>query len=128
MIKILILHIRVKTKKKFDGTYLKQDKITFTHGNIVNIYIVYEIDLWDCGYDHYPVLENSLFTVKLIKNADIDKYKYSLNFGIEFYGRGTFLVRGQFGRNIIIFGVDMTYSAHFDNKGSEILILGEGPT
>ena len=85
MIKILILHIGVKAKKKFDGTYLKQDKITFTHGNIVNIYIVYEIDLWDCGYDHYPVLENSLFAVKLIKNADIDKYKYS-GHGINLMG------------------------------------------
>ena len=43
----------------------------------LNIYIsiiVYEIDLWDRGYDDYLVLENSLFgAVKLVKNADIDK-------------------------------------------------------
>ena len=28
----------------------------------------------------------------------------------------------------IIFGVDMSSSVHVDNKGKEILILGEGPT
>ena len=32
-----------KIKVKFDGSCLKQDKITFTHGTIVNIYIVYEL-------------------------------------------------------------------------------------
>ena len=34
--------------------------------------------MWDCGYDNYPTLENSLFSaVKLVTYADIDKYKYS---------------------------------------------------
>ena len=32
-----------------------------------------------------------------------------------------------FGRNAIIFGVDMSPSAHIDNKKKDILILGEGP-
>ena len=31
-----------KTSVKFDGSCLKQDKITFTHGNTVNIYIAYK--------------------------------------------------------------------------------------
>ena len=30
-----------KTRVKFDWDCLKQDKITFTHGKIVNIYVVY---------------------------------------------------------------------------------------
>ena len=34
-----------KIKVKFDGSCLKQDKITFTHGTIVNIYIVYELTI-----------------------------------------------------------------------------------
>ena len=33
-----------KTKEEFRGSCLKQDKITFNHGKIVNIYIVYELD------------------------------------------------------------------------------------
>ena len=35
---------------------------------------------------------------------------------------------GSFGRNVVIFGVDMSSSAHVDNKGKDILILGRGPT
>ena len=34
-----------KARVKFNGSCLKQDKIAFTHGKIVNIYIVYEINL-----------------------------------------------------------------------------------
>ena len=32
-----------KTRVKFNGSCLKQDEITYTHGKVVNIYIVYEI-------------------------------------------------------------------------------------
>ena len=35
---------------------------------------------------------------------------------------------GSFGRNVVIFVVDMSSSAHVDNKGKDILILGTGPT
>ena len=33
-----------KTRVEFNGSCLKQDSVTFDHGKIVNIYIVYEID------------------------------------------------------------------------------------
>ena len=32
------------------------------------------------------------------------------------------------GKNVIIFGADMSSSVHVDNKGKDILILGEEPT
>ena len=32
------------------------------------------------------------------------------------------------GKNVIIFGDDMSLSVHIDNKGKDILVLGEGPT
>ena len=35
---------------------------------------------------------------------------------------------GTMGENVIIFGADMSSSVHVDNKGKDILILGEGPT
>ena len=35
---------------------------------------------------------------------------------------------GGVGQNILIFGVDMSSSAHIDNKTKDILILGKGPT
>ena len=60
-------YIGAKTRIKFVGCCLKQIKITFTYGKTVNIYIVYEISLWDHGNDNYPTLKNSLFgAVKLI--------------------------------------------------------------
>ena len=33
-----------KTRVKFTGSCLKQPKLSYTHGTIVNIYIVYELD------------------------------------------------------------------------------------
>ena len=34
----------------------------------------------------------------------------------------------SYGKNVIIFGSDMSSSVHVDNKGKDILILGERPT
>ena len=66
-----------KIKVKFNWICLKQDKITYTHGKIVNNYIVYEITK-SINISDYPTLENCLFcAVSLTKNADIDRYKYS---------------------------------------------------
>ena len=44
-------YIGIKPKGKFVGSCLKQDKVTITYKKMVNIYIVYEIHLWDRGYD-----------------------------------------------------------------------------
>ena len=117
-----------KTKVEFKGSCLKQDKITYDHGKVVNIYIVYEISR-NSNISNYPTLENCIFgAVSLAKNANIDKYKYS-GYGIGFDRGGVYLLpSGNFGRNVIISGVDMSSSVHVDNKGKDILILGKGPT
>ena len=36
-------YLGAKIKVKFSGSCLKQDKATYNHGTIVNIYIVYKI-------------------------------------------------------------------------------------
>ena len=36
--------------------------------------------------------------------------------------------RRRFGQNVLIFGVDMSFSTHIDNKKKTILVLGIGPT
>ena len=60
--------------------------------------------------------------------TDIDKYKY-FGYGIGFDKKGFFSYpSGGTGRNVIIFGVDMSSSPHIDNKGKDILILGKVPT
>ena len=69
---------------KFDGGCLKKDQGALLHGRIVNIYIVYEITD-NFNLSSYPTPENCLFgTVKLTKNADIDKCGYS-GYEIGFY-------------------------------------------
>ena len=77
----------------------------------------------------HPTLVNCLFgAVSITKNADIDKNKYS-GYGIGFDRTGVYLLPdGSFGRNVVIFGVDMSSSAHVNNKGKDILILGTGQT
>ena len=101
-----------KTRVEFNGSCLKQDKVTFNHGKLVNIYIVYEISK-SINISDYPTLENCLFgAVSLTKNADIDKYKYS-GYGIEFDRHGSFSFPGvRLGANVIYFGVDMSSSVH----------------
>ena len=95
---------------------------------VVNIYIVYELGA-SSSHIIDPTLKNCLFSaVTLTKNADIDKYSYS-GYGIVFDRRSSYsFLGGRFGQNIIIFEVDMSFSAHIDNKKKDILILGKGPT
>ena len=68
-----------------------------------------------------PTLKNCLFcAVTLTKNADIDKDGYS-GYGIAFDRRSSFSFPvGGFGQNVLIFGVDMSFSAHIDNKKKDI--------
>ena len=66
-------------------------------------------------------------SVKLTKNADPGKYKY-ICYGIGFDSRSEFSFSdGSMGKNIIIFGADMSLSVHIDNKNKNILIVGERP-
>ena len=112
---------------KFIGGYLKQPKVSYTHKTIVNIYIVYELGA-SSSNNNDPTLKNCLFgAITLTKNTDIDKYGYS-GYGIGFDRRSSFsFPSGGFGQNVLIFGVDMSSSAHIDNKKKDILVLGKGP-
>ena len=95
---------------------------------VVNIYIIYELGA-SSSHNNDPTLKNCLFdAVTLTKNADIDKYGYS-GYGIGFDRRSSFsFPGGGFGQNVLIFGVDMSFSAHIDNKKKDILVLWKGPT
>ena len=123
----LLDYVDTKIRVKFRGDCLKQEKVTFNHGKIVNIYIVYEIER-SVNISSYPTLENCLFgAVELTKHVDVDLYKYS-GYGIVFDRKGSYSIGNEIGGNVIIFGVDMSSSPHIDNKKNEILILGKGPT
>ena len=57
--------------------------------------------------------------VKLTKHINIDEYKYS-RYGIGFDRKRKLSVGNGFGRNCIIFGVDVSSSLHVDNEKEDI--------
>lgn len=94
-----------KSNVKFDGGCRKLEEITFHHGKIVNVYTIYEKDLWPSDPDSkFRLIIFSFGALKLNKDANPDKYTYS-EYVIEFDVRGTLsLVRGfGLGKNIIIY-------------------------
>ena len=107
---------------------MKQDNVTFNHEKIVYIYIDYDISK-SINISDYSTHENRLFgVISLPKNADIDKNGYS-EYGIGFDRQGRFSFPDTgLGRNLIIFGVDMSLSTKTDNKKKDISILDKGPT
>ena len=102
---------------KFKGDSLRQNKVTYNYGKIVNIYIFYEISSTFTGRKSFT-LKNSLFgAVKITQNADISKHNYS-GYGIVFDSKGNFLhADGTYGVNVIIFGADLSSSARANNSG-----------
>ena len=109
-----------KTKVSFSRACLRQDKVTFNHGKIVDIYIVYKIITIANinNRDDNLTVQNALFgAISLTKNSDANKYKYS-GYGIAFDRISSFsFPGGGYGQNVKIFGVDMNSSIHVDNKG-----------
>ena len=64
----------------------------------------------------------------MTKNVDIDKYGYS-GYGIRFDRHGSFSSPDiRLGRNVIIFGVEMSSSTKIHNRKRDILILAKGQT
>ena len=105
----------------------KTEKITFDHWKTVNIYIVYQIE-GSVNISSYPTLENGWFGAVILTNhVGIDLYKYS-GHGIGFDRKGSYSIGDEIGRNVIIFGVDMSSSRHIDNKKKGISILSKGST
>ena len=121
----LLNYVGTKIRVKFSGSCLKQNAALYNHGTIVNTYIVYEISK-NYNISSYLALENCLFrAVTLTEQVDIDQYKYSGN-GIGFDRKGEFLFGSNgFGRNVIIFGADISSSVHANNKTKNILVLGK---
>ena len=91
----------------FRRSCLKEDEAKSKYQKIINIYIAYDFQS-NLNYNPDFTLENCLFgEVKITKNTDVDKYKYS-GYGIGFDGNRVFThPTGSFGNNAIMFGVDM---------------------
>ena len=118
------IYDNARIKVRFNRDLLRQNQVTYNHGPVVNISIVYETTPHTKTSN--ITLENHLFgAIKLTKNSDIDKYKYSGS-GIGFDSRGSFShPSGGSGTNVIIFGADLSSSVHANNKVKNVLVLGK---
>ena len=120
-------HYGTKAKVKFDGSCFKQDKITFTHGKLVYIYIIYEIIvlslttmiphqetlcLVQLDYLKMVIVISTNILVMVLDLKDEELFHFPM---------GDFVV-------IWIFGVNISSSVHTDNMRKDILILGDGST
>ena len=95
--------------------------------NVVNIYNVYKLDRIT-SRDTTFTIQNALFgAMQITKNADTSKYNYK-GYGICFDESEEFThvrKKGHFNcttldRNVIVFGVDMSFSKHANNKVNNI--------
>ena len=107
----------------FSGNYFQQDNIAIPN-NVINIYCVYELD---------PIDFSRIFgAIEITKNANTSRYKYK-GYGICFDESESFShvkKEGYFNhttlaRNVIIFGVDMSFSKHANNKANNIYVIGK---
>ena len=86
MLNLSVHYVGTKARVKLNGDCLKQEKITFDHGKIVDIYIVAEIEKM-VNISSYPTLENWLFgAVRLAKLVYVELYKCP-GYGIRFDGK-----------------------------------------
>ena len=112
----------------FNGHCLIKNNISIPR-KVINLYISHTLGSQLRHLNTDFTLGNCLFgSVKLTKNADLDKYKHN-GYSIGFDSRSDVsLPNSTMGKNVIIFGADTSSSVHVDNKGKDIVILGEGPT
>ena len=115
------------------GNHFQQNKVIIpNNNNAINIYCVYQLDSIPSSRDTSFTIQNALFgAMQITKNAsDSDKNNYK-GYGICFDERSQFghtitengVTYTSNGRNVLIFGADMSFSAHATNKANHIYIL-----
>ena len=107
------------------------------NGNVINIYYVYKLDPIASSRDTSFTIQDALFgAMQITKNAtDNSKNNYK-GYGICFdegsqFGH-TMSEDGRThitnGRNVLIFGADMSFSVHATNRANHIYLMGDGLT
>ena len=127
-----------RTHVHLSGNHFQQNKVIIpNNNNVINIYCVYELDPRASTRDTSYTIQNALFgAMQITKNAtDYDKNNYK-GYGICFDERSQFghtitengRAHTNNGRNVLIFGVDMSFSAHATNRANHIYLMGDGLT
>ena len=121
-----------------NGNHFQQNKVIISNNNnAVNIYWVYKLYPIASSRDTSFTIQNALFgAMQIAKNAaDNSKNNYK-GYGICFDERSQFghtitedgRAHTTNGRNVLIFGVDMSFSAHATNRANHIYLMGNGLT
>ena len=120
------------------GHYFKQDKTHIPNNdNAINIYCVYEIQPIASSRDTSFSIQNALFGAMQITKDATDNSKNNYNgYGVCLDERSQFghiiteggRVHTINGRNVLTFGVDMSFSAHATNRANNNYVMGDGLT
>ena len=120
------------------GNHFQQNKVIIPNNdNVINIYCVYEIQTIASNRDTSFTIQNALFgAMQITKDAtDNSKNNYKgygicfderSQFGHKITGNGRAHITN--GRNVLIFGVDMSCSVHATNRANNIYVMGDGLT
>ena len=120
------------------GNHFQQNKVIIPNNdNVINIYCVYEIQPIASSRDTSFTIQNALFgAMQITKDAtDNSKNNYK-GYGIYFDERSQFghtitedgCAHPTNGRNVLIFGVDMSFIVHATNRANNIYVMGDGLT
>ena len=120
------------------GNHFQQNKVNIRNdGNVINTYCVYKLDPIASSRDTSFTIQDALFgAMQITKNAtDNSKNNYK-GYGIYFDEGSQFghtMIEGgrthiTNGRNVLIFGADMSFSIHRTNRANHIYVMGDGLT
>ena len=90
---------------------MKQNKLDYAHGIVINICNVYELKNISTDNAEFTVSNGLFGAVKITKDVNTSHYAYS-GYGICFDTGGTF-TSGNItnGKNVIVFGADTSFSS-----------------
>ena len=110
----------------FSGNDMTQNKIVYDDFDLINIYIVYE--LGDNKVKNPLAIENGLLGALDITKKDVNTSQYQyFGYGICFDTNTDFTFGNiKNGKNVIMFGADMSFSIHTSNQVKGIYVLGRG--
>ena len=109
----------------FNGNYTKQKKLGYGHGTVINIYIVYELKNRSTDNANFTEYNGLFGAVKLTKDVNTSNYQYK-SYEICCDSGGKFCIGNiTNGKNVIIFGADMSFSSYSTNKTQNIYFLGK---
>ena len=120
------------------GNHFQQNKVIIpNNGNVINIYCVYKLDPIASSRDTSLTIQDAFFgAMQITKNTtDNSKNNYK-GYGICFDEGSQFghtMTEGgrthiANGRNVFIFGADMSFSIHRTNRANHIYVMGNGLT